>query len=79
MFTHINFDITSVKSRLSFLIFDFFFLDTNGSRRASKKRKFRERGLWLCFFTTEEVFREKYCRRRGLLRANYPVILHHVI
>ena len=26
MFTHINFDITSVKSRLSFLIFDYFFL-----------------------------------------------------
>ena len=78
MFSHINFDIISVKSRLSFLIFDYFFLDTNESGRASKKRKFRERGLWLCFFTTE-VFRGKYCRRRGLLRANYPVILHHVI
>ena len=37
MFSHINFDITSVKSRLSFLIFDYFFLDTNESGRASKK------------------------------------------
>ena len=37
MFTRINFDITSVKSRLSFLIFDYFFLDTNESGRASKK------------------------------------------
>ena len=33
MFTHINFDITSVKSRLSFLIFDYFFLDAAGRRK----------------------------------------------
>ena len=69
MFTHINFDITSVKSRLSSLIFDYFFLDTNGSRRASKKRNLVKEGSG---FVSSQL--RKYLEKNIVVDGGYCVL-----
>ena len=69
MFTHINFDITSVKSRLSFLIFDYFFLILTAAEGRRKNGNLVKEGSG---FVSSQL--RKYLEKNIVVDGGYCVL-----